>query len=79
MPEWVKENKELEKKAWAGDDEAFFELLMRNPEYLKTDLAMARIMEWQYRGDTKKKRGLRRIRKPLEFLIAGLRLIPSDP
>jgi len=46
MPEWVKENKELEKKAWAGEDEPFFELLRRNPEYFKTDLAMGKIMEW---------------------------------
>ena len=45
MSEWVKENKEVEKKAWAGEDEAFFELLRKNPEYLKTDLAMAKIME----------------------------------
>lgn len=44
----IKENKELEKKAWAGEDEAFFELLRRNPEYLETDLAMSRIMEWRF-------------------------------
>jgi len=47
-PEWVRINKELEERAWAGDDEAFFQLLERNPEYLKTDLAMGKIMEWQY-------------------------------
>ena len=47
-PEWVKTNKELEKRAAAGEDEAFFQLLERNPEYLKTDLAMGKIMEWQY-------------------------------
>ena len=47
-PEWVKTNKDLEEKAWAGEDEAFFQLLERNPEYIKTDLAMGKIMEWQY-------------------------------
>ena len=45
-PEWAGTNKELEEKARAGQDEAFFQLLERNPEFLKTDLAMSRIMEW---------------------------------
>ena len=45
-PGWIKANKELEEKVRAGDDEAFFQLLERNPEFLKNDLAMARIMEW---------------------------------
>ena len=47
-PEWVRTNKELEERARAGEDEAFFRLLERNPEYIKTDLAMGKIMEWQY-------------------------------
>ena len=46
-PEWIKTNKELEERAWAGEDEAFFQLLERNPELLKTDLAMARIMDYK--------------------------------
>lgn len=46
-PEWVKTNKELEERAGAGEDEAFFQLLERNPEFLKTDLAMASIMEYK--------------------------------
>jgi hypothetical protein len=47
-PKWVKTNRQLEQKAQAGDDEAFFQLLGRNPEFLKTDLAMARIIEWRF-------------------------------
>jgi hypothetical protein len=46
-PEWVKANKKLEEKARAGEDEAFFQLLERNPEFLKTDLAMSRIMDYK--------------------------------
>jgi hypothetical protein len=46
-PEWAKTNKELEEKVRAGEDEAFFQLLERNPEFLKTDSAMGRIMEWR--------------------------------
>lgn len=47
-PGWVKTSKKLEEKARAGEDEAFFQLLERNPEYLKTDLALGKIMEWRY-------------------------------
>ena len=47
-PGWVKTNKELEERAWAGEDKAFFQLLERNPDYLKTNLAMSRIMEWRF-------------------------------
>ena len=54
-PEGIKTNKELEERARAGEDEAFFQLLERNPEFLKTDLAMGKIMEWQHRVDTKKR------------------------
>ena len=47
-PGWVEINKELQEKARSGENEAFFQLLRRNPEYLKTDLAMSRIMEWRF-------------------------------
>ena len=46
-PEWIKTNKELEERTRAGDDEAFFQLLEGNPEFLKTDLAMASIMDYK--------------------------------
>lgn len=46
--EWVKRNEELKEKTLAGEDEAFFQLLERNPEFLKTDLAIAKIIQWQY-------------------------------
>lgn len=39
--------KELEKMARAGDDEAFFELIGRDHEYLQDSFALRKIYEWR--------------------------------
>lgn len=44
---WLAENEELGKKAAGGDDEAFFELVGREPRYIQCDYALYRIATWQ--------------------------------
>ena len=46
-PGWVRTNKELEEKVRAGEDDPFPQLGKRNPEFLKTDLVIARIIDYK--------------------------------
>ncbi len=50
--EWGRKNQALHQAAVAGDDEAFFELLARDPRQFGSDLVIGRILTWRTWIDT---------------------------
>jgi hypothetical protein len=47
LPQWVEKNRVLTDAARAGDDEAFFDLLGRDPRQLASELTLARVITWR--------------------------------
>lgn len=47
VAEWTKRNQALGEAAAAGDDEALFELLARDPRQLRSDLVLGRVLTWR--------------------------------
>jgi hypothetical protein len=47
LANWDKRNLALHQAAVAGDDEAFFELLARDPRLFRSELALGRILTWR--------------------------------
>lgn len=45
---WIEKNKELEKQALDGDDEAFFELIKRDFRYLYWGYTVYKILKWRW-------------------------------
>jgi hypothetical protein len=47
LAQWTEKNRALTDAARAGDDEAFFELLARDPRELASELTLARVVTWR--------------------------------
>lgn len=47
LVQWTEKNRVLTDAARAGDDEAFFELLSRDPRQLASELTLARVVTWR--------------------------------
>lgn len=47
FPAWCKENRRLARQAVRGDDDAFFQLLRRDPSYVAHPLCLKRIRAWR--------------------------------
>jgi len=47
LAQWVEKNRALAEAARAGNDEAFFELLARDPRQLASELTLSRVMTWR--------------------------------
>lgn len=47
LAEWTEKNRVLTDAAGAGDDEAFFELLARDPRQLASQLTLGRVVTWR--------------------------------
>lgn len=49
---WSEKNQQLLKAAFEGDDDAFFELLARDPRQLSSDLTLRRVLTWRTEIDS---------------------------
>lgn len=47
LEEWGKKNAELTQRARAGDDQAFFDLVERDPRVMGSELTVARVVSWR--------------------------------
>ena len=47
LSQWMEKNRALTDAAHAGDDEAFFELLARDPRQLASELTLRRVITWR--------------------------------
>jgi hypothetical protein len=47
LSQWVEKNRMLTDAARAGDDEAFFDLLARDPRQLASELTLGRVITWR--------------------------------
>ena len=50
--EWVAKNTELRRQAEAGDDDAFFKLLGRDPRLVSSKFALAQLVSWRSEFET---------------------------
>ncbi len=44
---WSQKNTELTHRAWAGDDQAFFDLIERDPRVVGSPLTVAKVVSWR--------------------------------
>jgi hypothetical protein len=51
LSQWVEKNRVLTDAACAGDDEAFFDLLARDPRQLASELTLGRVITWRTEVD----------------------------
>jgi hypothetical protein len=47
LEEWTQKNAALTQRAWAGDDQAFFDLIERDPRVVGSELTVAKIVSWR--------------------------------
>jgi hypothetical protein len=47
LPQWAEKHRALAEAACAGDDEAFFDLLARDPRQLASELTLRRVITWR--------------------------------
>ena len=47
LSQWTEKNQALTEAAGAGDDEAFFDLLARDPRQLASELTLSRVVTWR--------------------------------
>lgn len=47
LEDWTQRNTDLTQRAWAGDDQAFFELIGRDPRVVGSELTVAKVVSWR--------------------------------
>jgi hypothetical protein len=47
LEEWTQKNTDLTQRAWAGDDQAFFDLIRRDPRVVGSPLTVAKVVSWR--------------------------------
>ena len=47
LEEWTRKNTDLTQRAWAGDDQAFFDLIRRDPRVVGSPLTVAKVVSWR--------------------------------
>jgi hypothetical protein len=47
LEEWTPKNTDLTQRAWAGDDQAFFDLIRRDPRVVGSPLTVAKVVSWR--------------------------------
>jgi len=47
LEDWTHKNLVLTQQAWAGDDQAFFNLIARDPRAVGSDLTVAKVVSWR--------------------------------
>jgi hypothetical protein len=47
LEEWTKKNADLTRRAWAGDDPAFLDLIGRDPRVVGSPLTVAKVVSWR--------------------------------
>ena len=47
LEEWAQKNADLTQRAWAGDDQAFFDLIGRDPRVVGSPLTVAKVVTWR--------------------------------
>jgi hypothetical protein len=47
LEEWTQKNTDLTQRAWAGDDQAFFALIGRDPRIVGSPLTVAKVVSWR--------------------------------
>ncbi len=47
LEEWTQKNADLTQRAWAGEDQAFLDLIRRDPRVLGSPLTVAKVVSWR--------------------------------
>ncbi len=47
LEDWTQKNADLAQRAWAGDDQAFFDLIRRDPRVVGSQLTVAKVVSWR--------------------------------
>jgi hypothetical protein len=47
LEEWTQKNADLTQRAWAGEDQAFLDLIRRDPRVLGSPLTVAKVVGWR--------------------------------
>ena len=47
LEDWTQKNADLAQRAWAGDDQAFFDLIRRDPRVVGSQLPVAKVVSWR--------------------------------
>ncbi len=47
LEDWTKKNADLTQRAWAGNDQAFFDLIRRDPRVVGSQLTVAKVVSWR--------------------------------